>query len=261
MAGRFFQNAYVLYVASALGFVAAWWAASLLASSSAFANVLPSPVVVAATVMELARGGEIEKNLFITLWRVFAGFAVAEVLGIAIGTLMGLNRRAETIMDGWVMILLTIPSLAYAIFALLAFGLSETALIAAIAGTTLPYVVVSIWGGVKAVDAGLLDMARVFRVRRWTVLRRVVLPQIMPYIFSSSRYGIGIAWKIAVVVELMGASKGVGYMLNYSFGLFSMPHVLAWTAIVVVVMLFIELVVIRLIEERVLAWRPKATLG
>lgn len=49
-------------------------------------------------------------------------------------------------------------------------------------------------------------------------------------------------------------------MLNYSFSLFSMQHVLAWTAVIVVVMLFIELVVLRLIEERVLRWRPKVQL-
>jgi NitT/TauT family transport system permease protein len=214
--------------------------------------------LVAASVGELARDGEIQRHLFLTLWRVFAGFTIAEILGIAIGTAMGLNPRLETLADGWVMILLTIPSLAYSIFALLAFGLSETAMIVAIAATTLPYVVVNIWSGVKAVDTGLLDMARAFHVKRWKTLRHVVLPQVTPYIFSSSRYGIGIAWKIAVVVELMGASRGVGYMLNYSFGLFSMRLVLAWTAIVVVVMLFIELVLIRLIEARVLAWRPKA---
>jgi NitT/TauT family transport system permease protein len=217
--------------------------------------------VVWDAVVTLTREGEIERHLPLTLYRVFAGFLIAELLGIVIGTAMGLYHRLETFMDGWVMILLTIPSLAYGIFALLAFGLSETAIVIAIAATTLPYVVVNIWSGVKAVDAGLLDMARVFRVARRNTLRKVVLPQITPYIFSSSRYGIGIAWKIAVVVELMGASRGVGYMLNYSFGLFSMPLVLAWTAIVVVVMLFIELVVLRLIEERVLAWRPKVALA
>lgn len=254
------RNHTVLYLLSAVSFIAAWWVAAFFAAGGGYANILPSPLTVGAVVVELARDGEIQKHVPPTLWRVFAGFLIAEVLGIVIGTAMGLNRRLETLADGWVMILLTIPSLGYAIFALLAFGLSETALIMAIAATTLPYVVVSIWGGVKAVDAGLLDMARAFRVQRWNSLRKVVLPQIMPYIFSSSRYGIGIAWKIAVVVELMGASRGVGYMLNFSFGLFSMPHVLAWTAIVVVVMLFIELVVIRLIEERVLAWRPRAAL-
>lgn len=254
------KNHTVLYLLSALSFIAVWWVAALLAGGGGYGNILPSPAVVGATALDLAREGEVQKHLPITLWRVFAGFLIAELLGIAIGTAMGLNPRLETLADGWVMILLTIPSLAYAIFALLAFGLSESAIIAAIAATTLPYVVVNIWSGVKAVDAGLLDMARAFRVRRRNTLRKVVLPQIMPYIFSSSRYGIGIAWKIAVVVELMGASRGVGYMLNYSFGLFSMPHVLAWTAIVVVVMLFIELVVIRLIEDRVLAWRPKAAL-
>lgn len=250
-----------LYAVSALSFVAAWWAVSLVAAGAGYANILPSPLTVGAVVLELGQQGEIQRHLYLTLWRVFAGFVLAELLGIVIGTAMGLNPRLETLADGWVMILLTIPSLAYGIFALLAFGLSETALIAAIAATTLPYVVINIWAGVKAVDAGLLDMARAFRVRRWNTLRKVVLPQITPYIFSSSRYGIGIAWKIAVVVELLGASRGVGYMLNYSFGLFSMPHVLAWTAIVVAVMLFIELVVIRLIEERVLAWRPKAALS
>ncbi|MGD9924540.1 MAG: ABC transporter permease [Pseudorhodoplanes sp.] len=256
--GGVLRSRFVIYIASALLFVGAWWVAALVAASAGAANILPSPAAVAATVVELARDGEIQRNLFITLWRVFAGFAIAEIIGIVIGTAMGLNPRLEMLADGWIMILLTIPSLAYCIFALLAFGLSETAMIVAIAATTLPYVVVNIWSGVKAVDAGLLDMARAFRVNRWNTLRKVVLPQIMPYIFSSSRYGIGIAWKIAVVVELMGASRGVGYMLNYSFGLFSMTHVLAWTSIVVMVMLFIELVAIRLIEEHVLAWRPKA---
>lgn len=254
------KNPYVLYLVSALGFIGAWWIAAFAAGAAGYANILPSPWIVGATIVELARQGEVTRHLFLTLWRVFVGFAIAELAGVAIGTAMGLNHRLETLMDGWVMILLTIPSLAYAIFSLLAFGISEAAMIAAIAATTLPYVVVNIWSGVKAVDAGLLDMARAFRLRRTTILAKVVLPQITPYIFSSSRYGIGIAWKIAVVVELMGASRGVGYMLNYSFGLFSMRHVLAWTAIVVVVMLFIELVVIRLVEERVLAWRPKAVL-
>jgi NitT/TauT family transport system permease protein len=254
------RSPYFLYLASAVSFLAAWWGASLLAAVGGYANILPSPLTVGAVAADLFREGEVQRHLFLTLGRVFAGFVLAELVGIAIGTAMGLNPRLETVMDGWVMVLLTIPSLAYAIFALLAFGLSETAIISAIAATTLPYIVVNIWGGVKAVDAGLLDMARAFRVRRARVLQKIVLPQIMPYIFSSSRYGIGIAWKIAVVVELMGASRGVGYMLNYSFGLFSMPHVLAWTAIVVVVMLFIELVVIRLVEEHVLAWRPKVAV-
>lgn len=257
---RLLSNPYFLYFVSAVSFVAFWWAAALVAAGAGFANILPSPKVAWDAGVTLAQEGEISRHLPLTLWRVFAGFLIAELLGVVIGTAMGLSHRLETLMDGWVMILLTIPSLAYAIFALLAFGLSETAIISAIAATTLPYVVVNIWSGVKAVDAGLLDMARVFRVGRWSTLWNVVLPQITPYIFSSSRYGIGIAWKIAVVVELMGASRGVGYMLNFSFSLFSMPHVLAWTAIVVAVMLFIELVVIRLIEERVLAWRPRAAL-
>jgi NitT/TauT family transport system permease protein len=257
---RALRNPYVLYLLSAVAFVGAWGLAAAVAAVTGYDNILPSPLRVAAAVGDLAARGQIQQNLFVTLGRVFAGFAIAELLGIVVGTAMGLNRALEKIGDGWVTILLTVPSLAYAIFALLAFGLSETAIVAAIAATTLPYVVVNIWGGVKAIDAGLLEMARAFRLSRRATLRKVVLPQIAPYIFSSSRYSIGIAWKIAVIVELMGASRGVGYMLNYSFSIFSMPQVLAWTAIIVVVMLFLELVVIRMLEERVLAWRPSVAL-
>src|SRR5690349_253255 len=96
---RFLRTRYFLYIASAFCFLAGWWIASLLAMSAGAGNILPSPGTVAATIGELAADGEIQRHLFITLWRVFAGFAIAEILGIIIGTAMGLNSKLEMLAD------------------------------------------------------------------------------------------------------------------------------------------------------------------
>jgi NitT/TauT family transport system permease protein len=113
-----------------------------------------------------------------------------------------------------------------------------------------------VWQGVKNVDNKLLAMARVFNVNRPTRLRRVVLPQIMPYILAASRYGLGIVWKITVVAELLGRNSGIGFQLHYWFQLFNMPQVFAWTLFFTLVMLFIELVIFKQIESHVFHWRP-----
>jgi NitT/TauT family transport system permease protein len=80
----------------------------------------------------------------------------------------------------------------------------------------------------------------------------------MPYVLAAARYGLGIIWKITVLVELLGLSSGVGYMLHYWFQLNNMAQVFAWTAMFTVVMIFLELGVLQLVERRLFAWRPAA---
>lgn len=236
-------------------FLALWFVAAKMGASAGVATFVPDPLDVGESLVGLFESGTVWTHLGKTLVRVGSGFLIAEGLGILVGTLMGLSRVADHLLEGWILMFLTVPSLAYAIFALLAFGLSEFAMIIAIAITTFPYVVVNIVGGVKAVDRDLMQMGKVFRLGRSSTFRHLVVPQIIPYILSSSRYGLGMAWKIAVVVELMGASAGVGYMLRYSFSLLSMTDMLAWTALIVLVMFMVEHLLFRIVELRVSSWR------
>jgi ABC-type nitrate/sulfonate/bicarbonate transport system permease component len=71
------------------------------------------------------------------------------------------------------------------------------------------------------------------------VIRKIVVPQTIPFLLAALRYSLGISWKIATVVELIGMSSGVGYMLHYWFGLFSMTQVLAWTLTFTIILLLI----------------------
>lgn len=247
---------WLLPFGSIAAFLLLWQLATLFIPRS----VLPSPVATLAALLGIIGEQETVGHVARTLGRIAAGFVMAETLGIIVGTLMGLRRELERVFDVWLIIGLTIPSLCWAIISLMVFGLTEFAIVFAIGITTFPMVAVNVWGGVKSVNTRLIEMARVFRVRKTDTLRQVVLPQILPYVFSSSRYGIGVAWKIAVVVEMLGANNGVGYMLHYWFGMFSMVRVFAWTLLLVVVMGVIEFGLIRVVERRVFAWRPEVRL-
>jgi NitT/TauT family transport system permease protein len=196
------------------------------------------------------------ENLGVTLLRVALGFLLALAMGVTIGTVMGLYRRGEQFLELGVMVALTIPSLCYIIVFFMWLGLNELATVLAIAVTTFPVIAVNVWSGVKAIDNRLVDMARVFGAPQQTRMVRVVLPQILPYVMAAARYGFGVVWKVTVFVELMGRSNGVGYQLNYSFQVFDMPAVFAWTLLFTLVMLAIELLVFKPLELRLFRWRP-----
>ena len=93
-------------------------------------------------------------------------------------------------------------------------------------------------------------MARAFRASRWQRISRVVLPQVLPYLMAATRFGLGVVWKVTVLVELLGRSDGIGYMLNYSFQMFNMVDVFAWTLSFTVFMLAIELGVLKPLERK-----------
>lgn len=238
---------------SLLVLLLAWQIAALAAGE----RYVPSPEQTFSALFDLFGEGLVFDNLVPTLLRVVGGFAVALIVGVVVGTIMGLYRRGELMLELGVMVALTVPSLCYIIVSFLWLGLSEQAAIVAIALSTFPVIAVNVWSGVKAIDGRLVDMARVFGIGRRERMVRVVLPQILPYVMAAARYGFGVTWKVAIFVELLGRSDGVGYQLNYSFQVFDMPRVFAWTLLFTLVMICIELLVFKPVERRVFRWRPE----
>jgi NitT/TauT family transport system permease protein len=192
-----------------------------------------------------------------TLARIFEGFVITMLVGIAIGLLMGLRRRIEIFLDSWIMVLLTFPSVCWAFLSVLWFGLSETAPIFTIVLIVLPYVALNIWAGTKAVEKDLILMGRVYKADRLLMLRKVLIPQLMPYIFSSLRISLSLSWKIALVAEAFGASSGVGQQLTYWFQETRVDMMLAWGVSFMIVMVLIDLLVFRVWSRRAFAWRPQ----
>ncbi len=190
-----------------------------------------------------------------TLVRIFEGLVISMLIGTAIGLLMGLNRNVEAFFDSWIMVLLTFPAICWAFLSVLWFGLSEVAPILTIVLIVFPFVAMNIWEGTKALEKDLVDMARVYKADRSLMIRKVLIPQLMPFIFSALRIALSLSWKIALVGEAFGVSSGVGQKLIYWFEDTRVDMMLTWGVSFMIVMVLIDLLVFRLWERRTFAWR------
>jgi NitT/TauT family transport system permease protein len=237
-----------------LGLLIAAWS---IGSHFAGARLLPEPQAVALSIIAEARSGALAFNLGVTLARVAASFLIAMTLGTVIGLLMGRYRSADRLGDPWLVVLLNLPALVIIVLAYIWAGLSETAAIAAVALNKLPIATVTVREGARSLDAGLDDMAQVFRMGPWVRLRHVVFPQLAPYLAAAARSGLSLVWKIVLIVELLGRPNGVGFEIGIAFQLFDVTRLLAYAFAFVAVMLVIETFLVQPLERHVSRWRPK----
>jgi sulfonate transport system permease protein len=192
--------------------LAAWWYATTIGGIRVYQ--LASPAEVLRELGSLATTGELWKNLVASIVRVALGFAVSLVLAIGIGTSVGLSRAVERIVDPTLQALRAIPSLAWVPLLLLWLGIGETAKIVLIAiGAFFP-IYVNLVAGIRGVDRKLVEVAEMFGIRGFALARRVVIPAALPSLLVGSRIGLTQAWLFLVAAELLGATRGLGFLLT-----------------------------------------------
>ena len=233
--------------------IAAWEIVSL----SYLPVFFPGPAVLVERMVEIYGDPASYVVVGETLARIFEGFVASMLIGTALGLLMGLRRNIEIFFDSWIMVLLTFPAVCWAFLTVLWFGLSQAAAIVTIVLIVFPFVALNIWSGTKAIEKDLVEMSRVYKADRGLMLRKVLIPQLMPYVFSSLRIALSLSWKIALVAEAFGASSGVGQKLVNWFQETRVDMMLAWGLSFMIIMVFIDLVVFRTWARRAFAWRPQ----
>jgi NitT/TauT family transport system permease protein len=238
-------------LALALLLLAIWWLVSLAVPP----YVLPRPDRVFARIVQLSRTGDLPLNLVTTLGRVLAGFALAVVIGLPGGILLGSHRALGTFFEPILPVLNTVSSAIWAIFAIIWFGLSPMTPIFVVLMTAFPLIVTNVWQGTQAVNAEYVELAQALRFSRWKTLLKIYLPSILPYFFSGARLAFGFGWRVSLVAETLGASSGVGYRLRQASDLIQMDQVFAWTIVQVAMMLVIEIGLLQPLEHRLFRWR------
>ncbi|MGA9865418.1 MAG: ABC transporter permease subunit [Acetobacteraceae bacterium] len=218
-------------------------------------RILPTPVAVLGRLIAEASSGELFRQVGITLARVAASFVVAMLAGTAIGIIMGSSRRWNLLLDAPLLVALNMPALVIIILVFVWAGLTEFAVVLAVALNKIPTVVVSVREGARAIDAELLQVATVFGLTPGTRFRLVYLPQLYPYLMAATRNGFALIWKIVLVAELLGCSSGVGFKLGVFFQFFDIASVLAYTAVFIGLFALLEALVLRPLEHRLAGWR------
>lgn len=242
-----------LRVGSIVTLVFIWWVLTLFFPPT----LIPNPWDTFAEVAAIITTGNFFVEMGNTLRRVLVGFGIAMVVSIPLGIVMGTLRTLESFFEPPVILGLTMPGLVWAVLMIMFFGLTETSAYAAVAVTIFPMLTIGIWQGTKSIDKDLIDMSRVFHAGAWSKVVDVILPQLVAHILAAVRYGLGLAWKVVVVVEMFGFSNGVGYQVVRGFNVFSMKTVLAWAITFLVVMIVIEFGIIGWLERSVTRWRPR----
>lgn len=217
------------------------------------ANLLPAPSDIGATIAGLARQ-DLAAHVLASTARVAVGFAGGALLAIILGAAVGLNRAMEALLAPTFQALRAIPSLAWVPLLLLWLGIDEAPKLVLIGiGAFFP-VYMGVASGIRDVDRKLIDAARLYRLSRPALARRVLLPAALPAIFTGLRNGLSLAWMFMVAAELIAASQGLGYLLSDGRETSRADIVLAAIVLLAVLGKASDGLMQRL-ETRVLAWR------
>jgi sulfonate transport system permease protein len=221
------------------------------------AQVLPSPAFVGETLVDLARSGDLWLNVQASMLRVGVGFAVGALLGLMLGTAMGLSRRLEAYVLPSFNALVQIPVLAWLPFVLMLVGIGEPLKFILIAKAALVPVTLNTLQGFRQAPDTLLEVARSYGFTRRQTVLEVVLPSAVPTLFTGLRLGFTKAWLSLVVVELVASSEGLGYLIVYGRQLFQLDLVMAAVIVVGAIGYAIDKL-LDLAESRVLRGRSAA---
>src|SRR5438105_3389339 len=190
-------------------------------------RLVPPPSRVFATITDLARSGELVRHIAATLWRVGLGFAFGVVAGTLLGAISGYWSLARRLLDPTVQALRAIPSLAWVPLFILWLGIFETSKIVLIAVGVFFPVYLGVMGAILIVDRKIVEVGRIFRLSGPAMIRRILLPAVLPAYVVALRVGLGLGWMFVVAAELMGASEGLGYLLLDGQQLGKPAHILA----------------------------------
>ncbi|EPD94225.1 hypothetical protein HMPREF1486_02777 [Streptomyces sp. HPH0547] len=219
-------------------------------------RVYPAPSAIVADGWERAAEGELWPDVWATLRRVLAGYALGTASGYLLGLLMGalpLVRAAlEPILDA----LYVVPKLALLPIFLNMFGLGEGPQVALVAATVFFFVWISTMAAVLAVPDGHRDAGRVFGANRRQMFRHVLLPASLPAVLVGARIAAGVAVLVIVASESIAASDGLGHLIFDSRALFQNDVMFVGIVCVAVLgVLFSELV--RVAGRLLTPWAPR----
>lgn len=158
-----------------------------------------------------------EGHLWISLYRIFAGFVLGAVPGIALGTLMGMNRTIRIALEPVLSALYVLPKIAILPLVMLVLGIGEVSKIAIVGIAAFFLVLFNTMAGVRDIEVIYLEAGRNYGANRWQLFRHVILPSASPFIFVGLRLSLGTALIVIIAAEFVAARYGLGYLVWFSW--------------------------------------------
>ncbi|GAE92775.1 alkanesulfonates transport system permease protein [Gracilibacillus boraciitolerans JCM 21714] len=220
-------------------------------------NQLPAPTTILDKIISLGQDGSLWGHIWITTYRVFAGFIIGTIAAIVLGSIVGFYKIAEQLFDPMIQAFRSIPSLAWVPLFILWMGIGETSKIVMIAvgGVFFP-VYLNIVSGILGVDRKLIEVGKMYGLKTFQLVKRIILPASLPSFLVGMRSGLGLGWMFVVAAELMGASQGLGFLLVFGQNM-SSPETILASIILFAIIGKLSDWILKQVEVRSLHWQDR----
>ncbi|MBM3539018.1 MAG: ABC transporter permease subunit [Alphaproteobacteria bacterium] len=213
--------------------------------------ILPNPLSVARRLLDLFFTPDFLQHTLASTWRVVVSVIAALLIGGGLAFLADRVPVLRAVVDERIKpVLNSFPSIGWAILAAIWFPPGDFGVIFVEVAILIPFCLINIGEGLRAIDRELLEMGHSFTRKRARILWRLTLPLLIPYVLAALRIAYGIAWKIALVSELLGAPSGLGYLMLRAQTAADSPTFLATCFAIVVIFVAGEKLVIVPLERR-----------
>jgi sulfonate transport system permease protein len=237
---------------SPLAILALWQAAS--ATGVLSEDKLESPAVILSTAWDLTQTGELTDALAVSLGRAAQGLLIGSIAAVVLGTIAGLSRVGDAIVDPPMQLVRTLPLFGLVPLFILWFGIGETPKIALVAlGVVIP-LYLNLVAALRGIDPDLHEVARTLRLSRLERARYLIVPGALPGALVGFRQSLGIAWLALIVAEQVNAEDGLGYLINNARD-FLRTDIIVVGLLAYAILGLITDAIVRALERYALRWR------
>mgnify|MGYP001229682957 CR=1 FL=1 len=249
-----------LYRTSLLGLLSPVVVLSVWESAGAFGWVtpilLPRPSKMVGSLAGLIADGAVFPPLLYTVALFVVGYAIASILGVAIGVAMATSETMYGLLEPLVEILRPVPKSALVPVLFLFLGIGKTTMITVVVLAALFPVLISTFQGVRGLDPVLLETARTFQVSRMRTIFSIILPASLPMILAGMRVALGLGLVLVILAEMLAGEDGIGFRILDLQRAFQIRDMFAWIFVLValgggLMMLF------DFVERTLVPWRGK----
>lgn len=227
-----------------------------VAASRGWINAFISsqPTRIWATVVRLAKEGELWRHLGWTVYETVLGFSIGTAVGIAVAILLWWSAFFSKVMDPYIVVLNSVPKVALGPIFVVWLGTTITAVVAMAIAVSIIVAIMMMHTGFKEVDPNLIKLVRTFGGTKGQVLRKVIIPASVPTMIAALKVNVGLSLVGTIVGEFLASKAGLGYLIIYGGQVFNMSLVMASVLMLLVVSVILYYAV-TLLEQRVMRGR------
>ena len=242
----------LLYMVSPILFLALWQL--LLMAGLGDRRFIPAPTDIAVRFWQLIVSGELAMHTGVTLLRVFGGFFIGAIPGVACGLLMAMFKPVRFIIDPLIAALFPIPKIALMPLLLLAFGFGDASKIAVVALAVFFPVIVNTYAGAANIEKIYWDVAKNYGASNWVLFTRVVFFGALPLIFAGLRIAVAVSFIVLVAAEFVASKTGIGYLIWNSWELLQVDYMFVGIVVIGIIGL-ITSAALQEIERKCIPWK------